>query len=235
MNLKKIFFSAVTVSVLCTLTGCDYIEEGKPESSLLKQQEEHNNKIELIEKQQAQLKSQLETIQKQQTGIITSTKTLTHVIKSVKDQQNTFIFTEFNPAKTKYFILNNGSVALAGRVLSIDATENGSVIHISLVNLLSIPISNIGFNATWGGEKPVDAKEFARWQQLLFNTSMKSTLKLLPGQWHSGLMPSQPVNEVSLWAHRQVQWVNIRWHLGDMRIRVVIIRSRKGINPMLLV
>ncbi|HCT9164378.1 TPA: hypothetical protein OUB79_005452, partial [Klebsiella quasipneumoniae] len=118
MNLKKIFFSAVTVSVLCALTGCDYIEEGKPESSLLKQQEEHNNKIVLLEKQQAQLKSQLETIQKQQTGIINSTKTLTHVIKSVKDQQNTFIFTEFNPAKTKYFILNNGSVALAGRVLS---------------------------------------------------------------------------------------------------------------------
>ena len=128
-------------------------------------------------------REQLETIQKQQTGIISSTKTLTHVIKSVKDQQNTFIFTEFNPAKTKYFILNNGSVALAGRVLSIDATENGSVIHISLVNLLSTPISNIGFNATWGVEKPVDAKEFARWQQLLFNTSMKSTLKLLPGQW----------------------------------------------------
>lgn len=88
MNLKKIFFSAVTVSVLCALTGCDYIEEGKPESSLLKQQEEHNNKIVLLEKQQAQLKSQLETIQKQQTGIINSTKTLTHVIKSVKDQQN---------------------------------------------------------------------------------------------------------------------------------------------------
>ena len=28
MNLKKIFFSAVTVSVLCALTGFDYIEEG---------------------------------------------------------------------------------------------------------------------------------------------------------------------------------------------------------------
>ncbi|HFI7200085.1 TPA: hypothetical protein ACGRXH_004298, partial [Escherichia coli] len=77
MNLKKIFFSAVTVSVLCALTGCDYIQEGKPESSLLKQEEEeHNNKIVLLEKQQAQLKSQLETIQKQQTGIINSTKTL---------------------------------------------------------------------------------------------------------------------------------------------------------------
>lgn len=57
------FFSAVTVSVLFPLTGCDHIEEGKPESSLLKQQEEHNNKIVLLEKQQAQLKSQLETIQ----------------------------------------------------------------------------------------------------------------------------------------------------------------------------
>lgn len=98
MNLKKIFFSAVTVSVLCALTGCDYIEEGKPESSLLKQQEEHNNKIVLLEKQQAQLKS-TRNYSKQQTGIINSTKTLTHVIKSVKDQQNTFIFTEFNPAK----------------------------------------------------------------------------------------------------------------------------------------
>ena len=87
MNLKKIFFSAVTVSVLCALTGCDYIEEGKPESSLLKQQEEHNNKIVLLEKQQAQLKSQLETIQKQQTGIINSTKTLTHVIKSEKKRR----------------------------------------------------------------------------------------------------------------------------------------------------
>lgn len=94
-------------------------------------------------------------------------------------------------------------MALAGRVLSIDATENGSVIHISLVNLLSIPISNIGFNATWGGEKPVDAKEFARWQQLLFNTSMKSTLKLLPGQWQDinltlkGVSPNNPISEVS--------------------------------------
>ncbi len=35
MNLKKIFFSAVTVSVLCALTGCDYIEEGGNDSNLL--------------------------------------------------------------------------------------------------------------------------------------------------------------------------------------------------------
>lgn len=48
MNLKKIFFSAVTVSVLCALTGCDYIQEGKPESSLLKQEEEHGDAANLL-------------------------------------------------------------------------------------------------------------------------------------------------------------------------------------------
>ncbi len=92
-------------------------------------------------------------------------------------------FTEFNPAQTQYFILNNGSVGLAGRVLAIDAVENGSVIRISLVNLLSVPVSNIGFHATWGNERPTDAKALAKWQQLLFNTTMNSTLQLMPGQW----------------------------------------------------
>lgn len=104
-------------------------------------------------------------------------------MKEIKRQQDYFVFTEFNPAQTKYFILNNGSVGLAGRILSIEASENGSVIHMSLVNLLSVPVSNIGFHATWGGEKPIDQKEYAKWQQLLFSTTMNSTLKLLPGQW----------------------------------------------------
>lgn len=63
----------------------------------------------------------------------------------------------------KYFILNNGLVALVGWVLFIDVIENGSVIYILLVNLLSILILNIGFNVTWGGEKFVDVKEFVWW------------------------------------------------------------------------
>ncbi|EDS93051.1 conserved hypothetical protein [Escherichia albertii TW07627] len=41
----------------------------------------------------------------------------------------------------------------------------------------------MGFYATWGGEKPSDAKAYAKWQQLLFSTSMNSTLELLLGQW----------------------------------------------------
>ena len=50
-------------------------------------------------------------------------------------------------------------------MLAIDAVENGSFIRISLVNLLSVPVSNIGFHATWGNEKPTDAKALAKWQQ----------------------------------------------------------------------
>ncbi len=68
-------------------------------------------------------------------------------------------------------------------MLAIDAVENGSFIRISLVNLLSVPVSNIGFHATWGNEKPTDAKALTKWQQLLFNTTLNSTLQLMPGQW----------------------------------------------------
>ena len=32
-------------------------------------------------------------------------------------------------------------------------------------------------------KNPPMPKQLAKWQQLLFNTSMNSTLKLLPGQW----------------------------------------------------
>ncbi|EFK3895636.1 DUF3251 domain-containing protein [Escherichia coli] len=123
------------------------------------------------------------TIEKQNISVINSTKTLAQVVKEIKRQQDYFVFTEFNPAQTKYFILNNGSVGIAGRVLSVEAIENGSVIHMSLANLLSVPVSNIGFHATWGGERPTVQKEYAKWQQLLFSTTMNSTLKLLPGQW----------------------------------------------------
>lgn len=183
MSLKKTLLSVLIISLSGILTGCDYIEKVKLVNDLAKQQELQKSKIEQLEKQQQQDKRKIEFFEKQQTTIISSTKTLASVMKTVKDKQDEFVFTEFNPAQTQYFILNNGSVGLAGRVLSVDAVENGSVIRISLVNLLSVPVSNIGFHATWGNERPTDAKELAKWQQLLFNTTMNSTLKLMPGQW----------------------------------------------------
>ena len=183
MSLKKTLLSVLIISLSGILTGCDYIEKVKLVNDLAKQQELQKSKIEQLEKQQQQDKRKIELFEKQQTTIISSTKTLASVVKMVKDKQDEFVFTEFNPAQTQYFILNNGSVGLAGRGLSIDAVENGSVIRISLVNLLSVPVSNIGFHATWGNERPTDAKELAKWQQLLFNTTMNSTLKLMPGQW----------------------------------------------------
>ena len=169
MNIKKTLLNVLTILSFCALTGCDYIEKA--------------NLIDDLTKQQELQKSKIEALEKQQNNITNSTKTLASIVKAVKDKQDEFVFTEFNPAQTQYFILNNGSVGLAGRILSIDAVENGSVIRISLVNLLSIPVSNIGFHATWGNEKPTDAKALAKWQQLLFNTTMNSTLQLMPGQW----------------------------------------------------
>ncbi|EGO8889389.1 hypothetical protein D6192_25175 [Escherichia coli] len=168
---------------LWVLTGCDYIEKANLIDDLAKQQELQKSKIEILEKEQEQYKRKIEIIENQQINIANTTKVLAGVVKAVKDKQDEFVFTEFNPAQTKYFILNNGSVGLAGRVLSIDAVENGSVIRISLVNLLSVPVLNIGFQATWGNERPTDAKALAKWQQLLFNTTMNSTLQLMPGQW----------------------------------------------------
>ncbi|HCD6931249.1 TPA: hypothetical protein ACG631_002912, partial [Escherichia coli] len=150
---------------------------------LAKQQELQKSKIEELEKQQEQYKNKAELFEKQQNNITNSTRILASIVKTVKEKQDEFVFTEFNPLQTQYFILNNGSVGLAGRVLAIDAVENGSVIRISLVNLLSVPVSNIGFHATWGNEKPTDAKALAKWQQLLFNTTLNSTLQLMPGQW----------------------------------------------------
>ena len=154
----KTLLNVLTIFSLGTLTGCDYIEKASLIDDLAKQQELQKSKIEALEKQQ-------------------------ELVKTVKEKQDEFVFTEFNPLQTQYFILNNGSVGLAGRVLAIDAVENGSVIRISLVNLLSVPVSNIGFHATWGNERPTDAKALAKWQQLLFNTTMNSTLQLMPGQW----------------------------------------------------
>ncbi|HFL9838743.1 TPA: hypothetical protein ACG53Z_003009, partial [Escherichia coli] len=160
-----------------------YIEKASLIDDLAKQQELQKSKIEELEKQQEQYKNKAELFEKQQNNITNSTRILASIVKTVKEKQDEFVFTEFNPLQTQYFILNNGSVGLAGRVLAIDAVENGSVIRISLVNLLSVPVSNIGFHATWGNEKPTDAKALAKWQQLLFNTTLNSTLQLMPGQW----------------------------------------------------
>ena len=183
MNVNKFFTGVMAASTMLVLSGCDYVEKTKVVDELTKQQEEQKARIDQLEKQLEQQHKKIGTIEKQNISVINSTKTLAQVVKEIKRQQDYFASTEFNPVQTKYFILNNGSVGLAGRILSIEASENGSVIHMSLVNLLSVPVSNIGFHATWGGEKPIDQKEYAKWQQLLFSTTVNSTLKLLPGQW----------------------------------------------------
>ncbi len=66
---------------------------------LVTQQELQKSKIEALEKQQELDKRKIEHFEKQQTTIINSTKTLAGVVKAVKDKQDEFVFTEFNPHK----------------------------------------------------------------------------------------------------------------------------------------
>jgi hypothetical protein len=163
------FIPPVILGFSFLLSACDYTADKGLIETLKKQQQEQEAKINLLEKQQ--------------TSLISATTKLAHVVGRIERKQRLFEYTELDPSQTRYFVINNGNVGLAGRILSIEPIDDGSVIHISLVNLLSVPVSNVGFHATWGGEKPIDLKEYAKWQQLLFSTTMNSKLKLLPGQW----------------------------------------------------
>ncbi|EEK5083419.1 DUF3251 domain-containing protein [Salmonella enterica] len=165
------------------LSGCDYFADKHLVEELKKQQKEQETKINLLEKQQKEQEAKINLLEKQQTTIINTTQKVAEVVGRVERKQRLFDYTELDPSQTRYFIINNGNIGLAGRILSIDPIDDGSVIHLDLVNLLSIPVSNLAFNMTWGTKKPSEAKDLPRWKQLLLNTKMDSTIELLPGTW----------------------------------------------------
>ncbi|EDQ3225575.1 DUF3251 domain-containing protein [Salmonella enterica subsp. enterica serovar Typhi] len=165
------------------LSGCDYFADKHLVEELKKQQKEQEAKINLLEKQQKEQEVKINLPEKQQTTVINTTQKIAEVVGRVERKQRLFDYTELDPSQTHYFIINNGNIGLAGRILSIEPIDNGSVIHLDLVNLLSIPVSNLAFNMTWGTKKPSEAKDLPRWRQLLLNTKMDSTIELLPGAW----------------------------------------------------
>ncbi|EHB3562745.1 DUF3251 domain-containing protein [Salmonella enterica subsp. enterica serovar Oranienburg] len=165
------------------LSGCDYFADKHLVEELKKQQKEQETKINLLEKQQKEQETKINLLEKQQTTIINTTQKVAEVVGRVERKQRLFDYTELDPSQTRYFIINNGNIGLAGRILSIEPIDDGSVIHLDLVNLLSIPVSNLAFNMTWGTKKPSEAKDLPRWKQLLLNTKMDSTIELLPGTW----------------------------------------------------
>ncbi|EAA6196563.1 hypothetical protein [Salmonella sp. AM017] len=165
------------------LSGCDYFADKHLVEEMKEQQKEQETKINLLEKQQKEQEAKIDLLEKQQATIINTTKKVTEVVGRVERKQRLFDYTELDPSQTHYFIINNGNIGLAGRILSIEPIDNGSVIHLDLVNLLSIPVSNLAFNMTWGTKKPSEAKDLPRWKQLLLNTKMDSTIELLPGAW----------------------------------------------------
>ncbi|EAC0466438.1 DUF3251 domain-containing protein [Salmonella enterica subsp. enterica serovar Newport] len=165
------------------LSGCDYFADKHLVEEMKEQQKEQETKINLLEKQQKEQEAKINLLEKQQATIINTTKKVTEVVGRVERKQRLFDYTELDPSQTHYFIINNGNIGLAGRILSIEPIDNGSVIHLDLVNLLSIPVSNLAFNMTWGTKKPSEAKDLPRCKQLLLNTKMDSTIELLPGAW----------------------------------------------------
>ncbi|EBO9779275.1 DUF3251 domain-containing protein [Salmonella enterica] len=165
------------------LSGCDYFADKHLVEELKKQQKEQETKVNLLEKQQKEQEAKINLLEKQQTTIINTTQKVAEVVGRVERKQRLFDYTELDPSQTRYFIINNGNIGLAGRILSIEPIDDGSVIHLDLVNLLSIPVSNLAFNMTWGTKKPSEAKDLPRWKQLLLNTKMDSTIELLPGTW----------------------------------------------------
>ncbi len=165
------------------LSGCDYFADKHLIEELKKQQKEQETKINLLEKQQKEQEAKVNLLEKQQATVINTTQKVAEVVGRVERKQRLFDYTELDPSQTRYFIINNGNIGLAGRILSIEPIDDGSVIHLDLVNLLSIPVSNLAFNMTWGTKKPSEAKDLPRWRQLLLNTKMDSTIELLPGTW----------------------------------------------------
>ncbi|EKL9186050.1 hypothetical protein PS194_004804, partial [Salmonella enterica] len=162
------------------LSGCDYFADKHLVEEMKEQQKEQETKINLLEKQQKEQEAKINLLEKQQATVINTTQKVAEVVGRVERKQRLFDYTELDPSQTHYFIINNGNIGLAGRILSIEPIDNGSVIHLDLVNLLSIPVSNLAFNMTWGTKKPSEAKDLPRWKQLLLNTKMDSTIELLP-------------------------------------------------------
>ncbi|EMQ3834742.1 DUF3251 domain-containing protein [Salmonella enterica] len=165
------------------LSGCDYFADKHLVEELKKQQKEQETKINLLEKQQKEQEAKINLLEKQEATVINTTQKVAEVVGRIERKQRLFDYTELDPSQTRYFIINNGNIGLAGRILSIEPIDDGSVIHLDLVNLLSIPVSNLAFNMTWGTKKPSEAKYLPRWKQLLLNTKMDSTIELLPGTW----------------------------------------------------
>ncbi len=131
------------------LSGCDYFAD-KHLVEELKKQQRTRSKDKPVRKTTKEQEVKINLPEKQQTTVINTTQKIAEVVGRVERKQRLFDYTELDPSQTHYFIINNGNIGLAGRILSIEPIDNGSVIHLDLVNLLSIPVSNLAFNMTWG-------------------------------------------------------------------------------------
>lgn len=114
-----------------------------------------------------------------------------------------FEYTEFDPARVRYFSLNNGIVSLIGQLVQVAPLPNGkgSALTLRVVNNGSVPVFNPGFLAQWGDMMPASDKatleQTQQWRKALHSSEFRGQLQLAPGNWTEmtlsleGVMPEQ--------------------------------------------
>lgn len=114
-----------------------------------------------------------------------------------------FEYTEFDPAKVRYFSLNNGVVSLIGQLVQVKPLPDGkgSAVTLRIANNAGLTVFNPGFMAQWGdampGGKAISAEQVQQWRKGLHTSEFRGQMQLIPGNWTEmtltldGVLPEQ--------------------------------------------
>lgn len=100
-----------------------------------------------------------------------------------------FEYTEFDPARVRYFSLNNGVVSLIGQLVQVKPLPDGkgSAVTLRIANNASLTVFNPGFMAQWGSAMPdgkdVTAEQIQQWRKGLHTSEFRGQMQLVPGNW----------------------------------------------------
>lgn len=100
-----------------------------------------------------------------------------------------FEYTELDPARARYFSLNNGIVSLIGQITQVKPLPNGkgSALTLRIANNGSIAVLNPGLMGQWGEAMPagdkVTPEQAQQWRTALHSSEFRGQLLLVPGNW----------------------------------------------------
>lgn len=100
-----------------------------------------------------------------------------------------FEYTEFDPARMRYFSLNNGVINLMGQVAQVKPLPDGkgSALTLRVANNGSLTVFNPGFMVQWGTAMPtgdkVSPEQIQQWRKELRTSEFRGQMQLIPGNW----------------------------------------------------